>query len=90
MTTTIELSWLELVLRANPDHVRESRFAIEYEFTAPSKTHGDERTHDGQSRVFRGNYDVRGPYAPETISAGGLTWNGIPLVFSDDNLTWGE
>lgn len=41
---------------------------------APTKRVGDERTHEGARRVFRGNYDVRGPYGVETTSTNSLTW----------------
>lgn len=65
MTTTREFSWRDLVIRANPDHVRDSRYVVEYEFSVAGNRAGDERTHEGNRRVFRANYDVRGAYAPE-------------------------
>lgn len=83
-----DVSWLSLVQRADPDHARKARHVIEYEFTAYGR--GDERTHEGGMRVFRGNYDQRGPYAPQDSVAGGLTWNGVQITFGDDDLTWGD
>jgi hypothetical protein len=85
---TRELSWLALVQQADPDHARTARYVIEYEFTAYGR--GDERTHENGMRVFRGNYDVRGPYTPVVLSAGTMTWNGVPLMVGDQNLNWDD
>ena len=65
MTTTREFSWRELVIRANPDHVRDSRYMVEYEFSVAGNRDGNPETHREGKRVFRANYDVRGAYAPE-------------------------
>ncbi len=85
---TRELSWLDIVQRADPDHSRAKRYVIEYEFS--SRERGDERTHEAGMRVFRGNYEERGPYRAETIVAEGLMWNGIPLSVGDEQLSWDE
>lgn len=85
---TRELSWLDIVQRADPEHLRTKRYVVEYEFS--SRERGDERTHQDGMRVFRGNYDDRGPYAAETVEAEGLTWNGVPLHVSDEPMTWDE
>jgi hypothetical protein len=93
MTDTIQFSWLDLVRRADPDHARESRYVIEYEFTAPTGGVGAKhsgRTHERGLRVFRGNYDERGPYAAETSSDNGLTWGSIPINWNGEELTWGD
>ena len=81
-----EVSWLSIVQRADPEHSRNKRHVIEYEFTAYSG--GDDRTHEGGRRVFRGNYDERGPYAAVTINNGGLTWGGLRVRFRDADLVW--
>lgn len=77
-------------MRSNPNHVRESRFVIEYEFSVAGDRPGDPRTHEGGRRVFRANYDTRGAYAPETVDPDGLTWGGRPLIWGGDDLTWGD
>lgn len=81
-----EISWLAMVIQAEPDHYRLKRNVIEYEFTAHNR--GDERTHENGQRVFRGNYDERGPYATTASPDGGLTWNGQQLIWSGDSLSW--
>lgn len=84
-----ELTWLSIVQRADPEHARRSRYVTEYEFT--SHTRGwDDRTHENGMRVFRGNYDVRGPYRPRALSSGTMTWNGIPLRVGDQDLDWDD
>lgn len=93
MTTTTEQSWLDIINRADPEHNRNKRYMIEYEFSAPGGGLGkrnSELTHEGGMRVFRGNYDERGPYAPEPAVDGGLTWGGVQLIWGGDELTWGE
>lgn len=65
MTVTREISWREFVLREDPEWEKKSRRVVEYEFSAPGKAIGDERTHEGGKRVFWGNYRDRGPYATE-------------------------
>lgn len=88
-TTTHEYSWLDMIRRADPDHSRESRFCIEYEFTAPERG-GDKRTHEGGKRVFRGYYDIRGAYTPETPGTYDLTWGGLSINWNGEPLTWGD
>ena len=85
--STRETDWRSLVVQADPEHNRTSRYVREYEFTSAGRS-GPDRTHEDGLRVFYGNYDVRGPYAPEVIATGGLTWHGIPLVWHDEPLTW--
>lgn len=85
---TRQYSWLALVQQADPDHARLSRYVIEYEFTAPGRS--NERTHENGMRVFRGNYDRRGPYAPSDSITGGLTWQGVQITFGEQSLTWGD
>lgn len=55
--------WLTTVLQADPEHARDKRYVTEYDFSAPGG--GDDKTHEDGRRVFRGNYDQRGPYAEE-------------------------
>jgi hypothetical protein len=87
-TTTRDFSWRDLVIRANPDHVRDSRYMTEYEFTAwPG---GDPRYHEGNKRVFKANYDERGAYAAETASSTGITWGTIPIEWDGEELVWGD
>jgi hypothetical protein len=62
-TTTRTTDWRSIVIACDPDWPRDSRYVIEYEFSAAAP--GDETTHEGTMRVFRGYYDLRGPYAPE-------------------------
>lgn len=92
MTDTVEYSWLDLVIRANPEHTRESRFVIEYEFTSMGGGIGyvnGDKTHEDGKRVFRGLYDERGPYQPEAASTSGLTWGGLSILWDGEELTWG-
>lgn len=84
-----ETSLLAMVTQADPEHSRDKRYAVEYEFTASGRA-TDERTHADGMRVFRGNYDVRGPYAPSDSVSGGITWNGQQLIWSGDSLSWDE
>ena len=56
-------SWLSLVLQADPEHTRNKRYVTEYEFS--SRGGGSDKTHEEGKRVFRGNYDTRGPYATD-------------------------
>lgn len=86
---TRSTTWRTLCVQADPDHTKNSRLVEEYEFgsTGRSKT-GNERTHDGGRRIFVGDYQTRGPYAPEEVAEGGLTWNGRPLTWNDEDLTW--
>lgn len=83
-----ETTLLAQVLAAEPDHYRLKRNVIEYEFTAPGS--GNPLTHENGMRVFRGNYDERGPYAATETTNGGLTWNGQQLIWSGDSLAWDE
>lgn len=84
-----ETSLLAMVLQADPEHTRDKRYVVEYEFTASGRAN-DERTHKDGMRVFRGNYDVRGPYRPSASADGGLTWNGQQIVWGSDSLVWDE
>lgn len=89
MTHTINRSWTEMVRAADPDWEKTSKTHIEYEF--PSKIQGgDERTHEGGRRVFRGAYADRGPYREVQAGAGQLTWNGQPINWGGQAITWGE
>ena len=84
-TTTLRA----LVVQADPDWVRNSRWVVEFEFSASGwRQAGDERTHEGGKRVFYADYQTRGPYAAETPATGGLTWNDRPLTWDDEDLTW--
>lgn len=56
-----ETTWRDLVIQADPDHVRDSRIVIEYEFSSPGGR-GRPETHERGFRVFRGDYKRRGPY----------------------------
>ena len=55
-----EFSWHQLVVQADPDWNKDSRIVTEYEFTA--KGIGNPRTHENGYRVFKGDYQTRGPY----------------------------
>lgn len=61
MTTSREISWLSIILEADPDFHKDARLVTEYEFTAPAR--GDPRTHEDGKRLFKGDYKTRGPYA---------------------------
>lgn len=63
-TRVKQTTWRDLVIQADPDHVRNSRIVTEYEFTAPGGR-GKDGTHEEGRRVFRGDYKRRGPYRPE-------------------------
>lgn len=65
MTATREISWLSIILAADPDFQRNSRFVTEYEFNVPGAASGNELTHEEGMRVFKGDYTKRGPYAPD-------------------------
>lgn len=56
-------NWAALVLQADPEHTRDKRFVDEYEFTAPGG--GNDKTHKNGKRVFKGDYQTRGPYAED-------------------------
>lgn len=60
---TRETTFRALVLQADPEHTRNSRFVVEYEFQAPGR--GNDEHHDSGLRVFRGDYQNRGPYTPD-------------------------
>lgn len=79
--------WRSLVMQVDPDHARSSNTVVEYEFTSKSRG-GDERTHDGQKRIFTGDYRRRGPYTPVATPDHALTWNGVPLSWGGRVLTW--
>lgn len=88
---TRSTTWRDLVVRADPDHTRNSRMVIEYEFSAPGRGFGgDDRTHEGGQRIFKGDYQTRGPYTAETVASAGITWNGIPVNWDDDEVTWND
>lgn len=84
-----ETSLLAMVTQADPEHSRAKRYVIEYEFTASGRAN-DERIHADGMRVFRGNYDERGPYTTTVSPDGGLMWNGQQLIWSGDSLSWDE
>jgi hypothetical protein len=66
MTTTIVTDWRSLVVQADPDHTRNSRFVTEYEFTSPGPgQNSDERTFKDGKRIFIGDYQTRGAYASD-------------------------
>lgn len=59
-----ETDWRSLVVKADPNWQRDNRHTIEYEFTSHAGG-GDERTHENGRRVFKANYDERGPYSDD-------------------------
>lgn len=63
-TRVFKTTWRDLVIQADPDHVRNSRIVTEYEFSSPGGR-GRPETHDRGFRVFRGDYQRRGPYQPQ-------------------------
>jgi hypothetical protein len=58
-TTTLRA----LVVQADPEHTKESRYVIEYRFTSPGRAVGNQQVQEAGQRVFRGDYQTRGPYA---------------------------
>jgi hypothetical protein len=89
MTHTVNRSWTDIVRQADPDWDKTSRMQVEYEF--PSRVQsGDERTHEGGRRVFRGAQATRGPYATEAAGDSGLVWGGVPMDWNGQPLVWGE
>lgn len=68
-------TWITLVMQADPEHAREKRNVVEYEFSA--KGGGSEKTHRDGQRVFRGDYGRRGPYAEPPNAL--LAEDGTPL-----------
>ena len=85
------ISFHALCVRADPEFVRRSRVVTEYEFTSPggrSRT-GSERTHDGGGlRIFVGDYQERGPYTAVAVGSNDITWNGVPITFDGEPLTF--
>ncbi len=96
-----EIDFRTLVLLADPNHTKTSRRVAEYEFSAPSRapllaSHGDSNDDDTEFvsrdvRVFYGNYQTKGAFAPQPDTHNGirwagkqLTWNGVPLTWDDD------
>ena len=59
-----ETNWAAIVAQADPNHARDSRIVPEYRFPAPPRGQ-DPRTHADGMRVFTGDYQTRGPYAPD-------------------------
>lgn len=57
-----ETTWRDMILKADPHHIRNSRVVTEYEFSAPGGRGFDPRIHEEGQRVFRGDYTKRGPY----------------------------
>lgn len=57
--------WRSIVVQANPNHTEQSRNVIEYEFTTPGSGNLDEKTYEGGRRIFKGDYQRRGPYADD-------------------------
>lgn len=76
--TTLNTTWLALVLQADPNHVRKSQDPVEYEFNAPGGPrpgfdYQQDLYKDGQ-RIFRGFYQSRGPYAKANV-------DGVPAAY---------
>ena len=88
MTRTTDLR--SLVVQADPEHTRKSRWVVEYEFTAPGSRNLDEKTHRDGKRIFEGDYQARGPYAPQATPDEGMTWNGTPINWDGSTLTWDD
>ncbi len=61
--TTRTTNLRALVIAANPNWARDSRIVDEYEFS--SAPGGDPKQHADGQRVFRGDYQNRGPYSPD-------------------------
>lgn len=59
---TKQTNWLALVVQADSEHTKNSRIVTEYEFSSPGG--GDPREHSDGKRIFTGDYQSRGPYAP--------------------------
>ena len=89
--TVRSTTWRDLVVKANPNHTRESRFVREYEFSAPGGgANLDERTYKDGKRIFEGDYQERGPYVDEVAGADDLIWNGVPISWNGEPLTWDD
>lgn len=59
-------TYRDLVIKSDPDFVRESREVIEYECTTPAgRGVAEDRTHEGGRRVFRAIEAQRGAYADD-------------------------
>lgn len=67
MAKTLNTNWRALVLQADPDFVRDSRFVTEYEFSSPSgfRDGTNKEIHQNGLRIFKGDYQKRGPYATD-------------------------
>lgn len=87
-----------LVVRADPNHARSSLRVAEYEFSAPSRRAAipahpdsdDTTEYSRGARVFYGNYQQRGAYAPQPDVEGGILWNGNQITWNGVPLTWGD
>lgn len=92
MTTTVQISWMDLIHRADPDFDRASTHIVEYEFTTLGSATGPNAhlTHQDGYRVFRGNYRARGAYGADGTIVGGLTWGGEQITWGGDEITWGN
>ena len=67
MAGTRRIDWLTLVTQADPDFGRESRHVVEYRFSTPGgrpPPHSSREDYEDGFRIFRGDYQNRGPYAP--------------------------
>lgn len=91
MTFVRTITWLSQVLQANPEHQRESRDVVEYEFGAASTATPSgptfDRTHKEGKRIFRGDYQQRGLYAGDWVTVASVEydtfdndWNGYTFA----------
>lgn len=85
---TRETTWRALCIQADPEFTKSSRQIVEYECSSGGRRNGDERVFRNGYRVFMGDYQVRGPYRPEEVPEDALTWNGVPITFNGDFLTF--
>ncbi|MGH6791251.1 MAG: hypothetical protein ACRECF_00725 [Methyloceanibacter sp.] len=55
-------TWLNEVIQADPDHVKNSLITTHFEFSSPPG--GNPMTHENGKRVFKANYKRHGVYDP--------------------------
>jgi len=81
-----QTNWHTLVVRADPNFYDLSRNVIEYEFTSHASE--SELTHEAGLRVFRGDYQTRGPYRAVDSATDGIQWNSNDITWNGVYLSW--
>jgi hypothetical protein len=89
-TRTKITSWDAIVAQADPSRTEKDRNVVEYEFTSPGASRtGNQNTHQGTKRIFKGDYKTRGAYTPQEAGEDALLWNGVPLSWNGEEMDWG-